>query len=270
MSLYNIIGEISEKQITKTETGDNRIFGVVVGIVAKNYDKDMPGRVCVTVPVRDRSANELQWARVAMPSSGKAWGQYFLPEVGDQVLLVFEEGNIEKPYVIGCIPKDSNKFLTKAVDESNQYKKITTKNGSTITFEDNKAGDGEKDKITIQTALGSHKILMDNENNKIAISGKDGSNKIEMNTESGEMRIIADQKLVIHVGQGVAITMKGESGEISVTANKLKVSASASLQLLSDGLLKLQGANTIVEASSLLKQSSSGMVTISGGPIKIG
>lgn len=46
MSIYDIIGEISEKQATKTETGDARIYGVVVGIVAKNYDKDMPGRVC--------------------------------------------------------------------------------------------------------------------------------------------------------------------------------------------------------------------------------
>ena len=104
MSLYDIIGEISEKQVTKTSTGDARISGVMVGIVAKNYDKDMPGRVCVTIPTRDKEANELQWARTAQPSSGTTWGHYFLPEVGDQVLLAFEGGNIEKPYIIGCIP----------------------------------------------------------------------------------------------------------------------------------------------------------------------
>ena len=110
MGLFDVIDEITEKQIVKTETGDNRIFGVMTGIVAKNYDKDMPGRICVTIPVRDNDANELKWARMVMPSSGKSWGHYFLPEVGDQVLLVFEQGNIEKPYVIGCIPKDNNKY----------------------------------------------------------------------------------------------------------------------------------------------------------------
>ena len=60
MGLFDVIDQIAENQIMKTETGDNRIFGVVVGVVAKNYDKDMPGRVCVTIPVRDKDANELQ------------------------------------------------------------------------------------------------------------------------------------------------------------------------------------------------------------------
>ena len=66
MSLYDMMEEISEKQVTKTETGDTRISGVVVGVVAKNYDKDMPGRVCVTIPTRDDRANELQWARARL------------------------------------------------------------------------------------------------------------------------------------------------------------------------------------------------------------
>lgn len=65
MGLYDIMDEIAAKQVTKSETGDNRILGVVVGIVAKNYDQKMPGRICVQVPVRDDEANELQWARLA-------------------------------------------------------------------------------------------------------------------------------------------------------------------------------------------------------------
>lgn len=138
MGLYDVIDNIAEKQVMKTDTGDNRILGVVIGQIVKNYDKDMPGRVCVAVPVRDQSANELQWVRVAMPSGGSGWGHYFLPEAGDQVLLAFEQGNIEKPYVIGCIPKDSDQILKKSVDEDNQYKKIVTRNGNTLYFEDNK------------------------------------------------------------------------------------------------------------------------------------
>ena len=56
MGLYDIMDEIAAKQVTKSETGDNRIFGVVVGIVAKKFDQKMPGRVCVQVPVRDDNA----------------------------------------------------------------------------------------------------------------------------------------------------------------------------------------------------------------------
>ena len=100
----------------------------------------MPGRVCVTIPTRDEKANELQWARQVVPGSGKNWGYYFLPEVGDQVLLAFEGGNIEKPYIIGCVPKDDSQLLSKTVDENNQYKRIMTKNGNAVIFEDNKDG----------------------------------------------------------------------------------------------------------------------------------
>lgn len=101
MGFYDIMDEIAQKSVTKTETGDNRIFGVLVGVVVKNYDEKMPGRVCVRIPVRDKEANELQWARVAFASGGKSWGSYFIPEVDDEVLLVFEQGLIDKPYIIG-------------------------------------------------------------------------------------------------------------------------------------------------------------------------
>ena len=56
MSLYDVIDEITERQATKTETGDTRVYGVMVGIVAMNYHPDMGGRICVTIPARDEGA----------------------------------------------------------------------------------------------------------------------------------------------------------------------------------------------------------------------
>ena len=147
MGWYDIIDDIAQRQLAKTELGDNRLNGVTVGIVAKKYSKEMPGRICVQIPVRDREANILQWARIAAPSAGKKWGTFFLPELGDQVLLAFEEGNIDKPYVIGCVQGDSGSFLGRVADEDNQYKCIATKNGNQILFEDNKEGEGDKDKL---------------------------------------------------------------------------------------------------------------------------
>ena len=87
--------------------------------------------------------------------------------------------------------------MKKALDQNNQYKKITTKNGSTITFEDNAQGEGTKDKITIQTAKESHTILMDNENNKIVVKDKENKNFIEMKTQTGHMTIQAEKKLTL-------------------------------------------------------------------------
>ena len=270
MGLFDVIDQIAENQIMKTETGDNRIFGVMVGTVAKNYDKDMPGRVCVTIPVRDKEANELQWARVAMPSHGKSWGMYFQPEIGDQVLLAFEQGNIEKPYVIGCVPKDSNTFLKGAFDRDNQNKKIVTKNGNSILFEDNAQGEGTKDKITIQTAGQSHSVLLDNENNKIVVKDKENQNFIEMKTQTGNIKIQAQSKLVIQVGENIKLTMNGNTGGVTLECSKLTMKTTGNTTIEATGSMKATGATVTLDATSMLKATSSGAAIIGGTPIKIG
>ena len=273
MSLYDIIEEINDRQITKTETGDTRIIGVMVGIVAKNYHPNMGGRVCVTIPTRDDTANELQWARVAMPSSGKKWGHYFLPEIGDQVLLAFEGGNIERPYMIGCLPLDNNQFLTGSVDSGNQYKRIVTKHGSAITFEDSTiASDGSQDKITISTAGESHTIRLDNAGSKISITDKGGKNKIEISTldGNGAMNIKAANSLTIEVGSTIKLTLNGDSGSVKISAQQITLEGSNKVGLSSDGMVQVEGAQVTEKASAMYKQESGGMFSISGTPVRIG
>lgn len=270
MALFDVFDAVSEKQVTKTEYGDERIYGIVVGIAAENYTQEMPGRLCVTVPVRDTDANRLKWAKVAMPYTGPEWGIYFLPEKGDQVLLVFEDGNIEKPYVIGCIPKDRDKFLKSSANEHNQIKQIQTRNGSRITFWDDENEDGAKDKITVATAQNEHRIDIDNEADKIAVYDKEKHCLVEMSTEKGIMRIHAEQKLEITVGDSIKVTMNGESGKVQIEAEKISASASSNIKIEADGNLIISGRQVSMEATSLLKHESSGMLSLSGKPVKLG
>ncbi len=273
MALYDIIDEISARQVTKTETGDNRMTGVTLGIVAKNYDKDMGGRVCVTIPTRDQKANELKWARVVQPSGGSGWGHYFLPEVGDQVLLAFEGGNIEHPYVVGCIPKDKDKFLSQSVDKDNRTKRIVTKHGSMISFDDSPDDKkGAKDKITIQTADKAHTVLLDNDAKKIRVSDKKGENFIEIKTEegSGSIMIKAKSKVTIQVGDSVKLILNGESGAVKLEANQFTVEAGNQVAFKSNGMVKVEGGTVAISASSALKAESGGAVKIGGAPISIG
>lgn len=273
MSLYDIIDDITERQSAKTETGDTRVYGVMVGIVAKNYHPQMGGRLCVTIPTRDGEANELQWARLSMPSSGQKWGHYFLPEVGDQVLLAFEGGNIERPYVIGSVPKDNNNFLTGSVDSANQYKRIVTKHGTSITFEDSSAAeDGAMDKLTLQTAKGSHTLLLDNAGSTIKLTDKDGANSIVISTAEGRgtITIQAANSLTIQVGQTIKVSMNGDSGAVSITAQTVSIEAANRLVAKTDGMLSLEGAQIAENASAMHKIESGGMVKIGGSPIKLG
>lgn len=269
MGWYDIIDDIAQKQITKTDLGDNRMNGVTIGIVAKKYSKDMPGRVCVQIPVRDDEANVLQWARVAMPFAGKKWGMYFLPEIGDQVLLAFEEGNIAKPYIIGCVHSDNNSFVGKMADEDNQLKCITSKNGNSILFEDNREGEGEKDKITIQTSKEMCKVILDNENQNILVSDKDKKNCMEMKLDTGEIKVKSEKKLTLEIGD-IKVILNGENGKISIDCNKFTLKASDGIKLETDNKASIKAGSASVEGSSSLKLSSGNSAVLEGSLIKIG
>ena len=286
MGLYDIIDEITQRQVTKTETGDNRVWGVTVGLVAKNFDPNstaaggsnsgadaMDGRVCVTIPTRDENANELKWARVAMPSSGSKWGHYFLPEVGDQVLLAFEGGNIEKPYVIGCIPRTSDKFLKDSVDKDNQFKRIVTRHGTSIVFEDNaRDEEGGKDKLTLETAGKRLQILMDNENEKIRIGDKAKEDYLELYTKegSGTLTVHVKSKITIQVGDKITVTLNGESGAVSVQADSIRLEGSNGVSAKSDSAVKLEAPQIAANASSALKLESAGTAAVSGSTVSVG
>ena len=286
MGLYDIINEITEHQVTKTETGDNRIWGVMVGLVAQNFDPNsssaggtnsgedaMDGRVCVIIPTRDENANQLKWARVAMPSGGSKWGHYFLPEVGDQVLLAFEGGNIEKPYVIGCIQKTADKFLKDSVDKDNQYKRIVTKHGSNIVFEDNSMDEnGLKDKITIETAQQKLQIKMDNENEKIRIGDKAKEDFMEMYTKegAGTLTIQIKSKITIKVGDKITMTLNGESGAVSIQADTIALEGTNRVTAKSDSSIKMEAAQIDASANSSLKLESSGAAKLAGSTVTVG
>jgi uncharacterized protein involved in type VI secretion and phage assembly len=270
MPLFDIFDEVAQKQIEKTDLGENRMLGLYLGKVTSNYDKDLPGMVRVSILARDYDQEKQVWARMTYPYNGSNWGEYFFPEVGDQVLVAFENGNIARPYVIGSVPKTADKFAKGCIDENNINKKIQTKNGNYIAFVDCKEGDGSKDKITIATSTDAHQIELNNENKQIVITDKAKDNQIVMKTENGQMEIKAKTKLTIKVGDNIELTMNGNSGSVLLKCTKLKVEASNQVQIAANNNTKLEGGNVSVTGNSMLKLESSGPVNVSGTPIKLG
>lgn len=270
MAIFDIFEEISEKAVTKSETGDPRIFGVVLGEVVNCYSETMPGRVCVAIHVRDAEANVLRWARVAFPSFGSDWGCYFLPEIGDQVLVAFDQGVIDEPYVIGCVAKDTSAYLRKVKNIMNTHKRITTKHGNSITFEDEIVGEGTNDSMRIFTAGEGHEITLDNARKKITIQDKDKNCQIEMGTLRGDVTIKAAHKLTIKVGETISVTLNGESGKITIDASSLAATTTGKMTLDGGGKAQFNGASVTVESQGMLSLNSAGMVKVEGKPIKLG
>src|SRR4051794_11476852 len=89
--------------------------GVAVAVVRENKDNSGLGRVQVSYPWYSQPRASY-WARVALPMSGKERGVYFIPEVGDEVLVAFERGDLRFPYVVGCLWNGVDKSPTTNAD----------------------------------------------------------------------------------------------------------------------------------------------------------
>ena len=77
-----------------------QISGVVPAVVTNAKDPDQLGRVKIKLPWLADSY-ESWWARTVQPGAGKDRGAAILPEVGDEVLVAFAQGDLEHPYVLG-------------------------------------------------------------------------------------------------------------------------------------------------------------------------
>ncbi|MFH9655764.1 VgrG-related protein [Streptomyces anulatus] len=78
--------------------GGSRCAGLVSGTVTDTQDPEGSGRVKVRFPwLSDEYASD--WARTAQ-SGGTGGGEAFIPEVGDEVLVGFEHGHLDRPYVL--------------------------------------------------------------------------------------------------------------------------------------------------------------------------
>lgn len=273
MAVFDIIHEISEKQAVKSPLGAQRMFGVSVGIVLENYSESIPGRLKVRIPVRDKNdqeQHELKWARLALLYGGGDRGVYFMPEKDDQVLIIFEDGNIEKPYIIGAVPREKDKVWKQAVTAENSVKEIRTRNGSRLCFSDD-TDEGKSDRIILETGGETrHTLTLDNGKKQITLSDKEGNCTVTMASEQGKITVHAAKKLELTVGDQISIKMNGESGAVTVEAAKVHVKSQKSIRLEADGSLGISGKQAKIEGVSSLKCESGGMFVAQGKPVKIG
>ena len=82
------------------EPDDRRITGVCAAMVISNLDSTGEGRVQLQIPWLP---GYMPWARVSVPMAGMARGMYFIPQIGDEVLVAFSQGDVREPYVIGSL-----------------------------------------------------------------------------------------------------------------------------------------------------------------------
>lgn len=200
---------------------DSHIYGVVIAVVTGNQDPEGLGRIKINFPWRGEK-DESYWARIACPMAGNERGMVFYPEVDDEVLVAFEHGDINQPYVIGSLWNGKDKPPETNSDGKNNIRKIKSRSGHEIIFNDDDTA--MKEKIEIHTK-GKHKIVLDDSSGqeKIEIIDKTGSNKI----------IIDSVKNSINIESAMELKIKG---------NIVEIEGTTSLTLKSSAVLTIQGS----------------------------
>jgi uncharacterized protein involved in type VI secretion and phage assembly len=208
------------------ETGaghDSNRYGVEVGIVTNVKDPNKLGRIKVQLP-RLPGGPETDWARVAQPAAGAGRGFYWLPEVGDEVLIAFELGQANCPYVLGALWNGKDKPMDGAYADDNTTRMIQTKSGHKIVLCD-KSGE---EKIVIADKSGNRTITFDVKAKKFLVEAKEG-----------DIELHAEKKIVLDCEDLEIKTSK--TTKLDVGSNfDLKVGGDASIK--ADGNLKIKAS----------------------------
>lgn len=194
---------------TALEAGGH-VKGVCVAVVSDNQDDSGQHRVKVSYPWHS-DPQQSHWARVATPMAGRERGLCFLPEVGDEVLVAFERGDLRFPYVIGALWNGQERAPLSNADGRNDRRVIRTRKGHELVFDDG-------DKGLVQLRLNDGKQLSIDDD---GVRLEDGQgNQLHIASAGGGVTLEATGTL----------RLKGATVEIEASGT-LNVKASATLSL---------------------------------------
>ena len=150
-----------EKAITRDQRLSDDLgglfYGVYTGTVTDNHDPAQRGRIKITLPwLTDQDAPEL-WARHAVLSAGPDHGSWFLPEIGAEVLVAFEAGDVSRPYVVGALWNGVDRPPETSDKPDYDTQVLSTSRGTRIVFDENADGGT----LRLETAGGQRVQLTD-------------------------------------------------------------------------------------------------------------
>jgi uncharacterized protein involved in type VI secretion and phage assembly len=198
--IYDLASVFAE-QIRTAESEAYRVYEPMIAIVTDNKDPDKLGRVRIKFPdLSDQ--DKTWWAPIVMLGAGKNRGWFFIPEKDDEVLVLFEHGDMNRPLVVGSLWNGKDKPPDKN-GGGNPRRMIKSRAGSKITFDD------EKNSITIEDGGGKGVITFDAEKNKITIEAKKGDVCFQAPTgditiNAKEIEMTATKSIEIHAGSNMS------------------------------------------------------------------
>ncbi|MBB1487164.1 type VI secretion system tip protein VgrG [Oceanospirillum sediminis] len=224
------------------------VEGLQIGVVKKlDGDPEEQNRIQVSVPVL-QAETEGVWARLATYYASSEFGNFFIPEPGDEVVLGYFNNNPSEPVILGSLYSSKNK-PPYTIESENDTKAIVTRSKLKIEF-------NEKDKITTIITPGENKIVISDKDQSILLQDQN-DNKVEL----------ASGGITLDTPKDIKASAKGD----------ISLEATGKISLSSKGDMSLDGMNVKVTAkaaltakgSSTAEFSASGQTTVKGAMVAI-
>jgi phage protein D/phage baseplate assembly protein gpV len=231
--------------------------GIVIGKVSDAADPQKAGRVRLMFPwLSDDFVSD--WARTVQPGAGKDRGWQVLPEVGDEVLVGFEQGDFDRPNVLGGL-----------------YNGVDTMKAGPVDLVD--GGTGRINRRSMVSRLG-HRVDLVDASGKEAVQINTGDDKLKlvMDQAGTTITLHADGKVSIEGSQGITIDSAGANIDLKGAKISLKATSGVTVDggggavdVKAGGQLSLTGVSAKLEGSGTTEVKGGAMCSISAAMVKI-
>ena len=224
------------------------VEGLQVGIVKQlDEDPESQHRVLVSLPLL-KAETEGVWARLIQPYASAGFGHFFIPEIGDEVVLGYFNNDPGHPVILGSLYSQKN-APPEELTADNFIKTWVTKSQLKIRFDDDK-------KILTFETPGGHSFVMDDDQQSVTL------------TDSNNNVVTLDSS-------GISLSSPGDI-ELKADGN-VKLTAGANVEGNATGDVKLSGMNADISANTAFSAqgnasaevSASGNTTIKGAMVMI-
>ena len=237
---------------------DNRLVGVVVAQVSDVNDPQGYGRVKLTYPwLSDTYVSD--WARTVQPGAGRDRGTMVVPEVGDEVLAAFEQGDIRRPYVVGGL-----------------YNGVDTPKAGPIDLVD--SGSGEINRRSFVSRCGHRLDFLDQAGKTEGVTIRTGDDKLQllMDATGTKLTVHSDGTVLVEAKQGVTVdaaasTVELRGGDIKLTGkNGVTIDGGGgAVKVTAGSELSLTGVSAKLEGSAQAEVKGGATCSISAGLVRI-
>lgn len=213
----------------------------ITGKVTSNQDPEALGRLKVNLDGFPTPI-ETPWLRQLVPHGSSNSGFIFLPEEGDEVVLLApvanEDGGVahlSSMLVLGAVynGKKKPKYVSPGDLKDNNFKQIQTKSGNAVVFSDKS---------------GSEQVLIQSKSKATSVDVSGGTKKVTVAANGAKIIVEGAVKVTASAGKGIEITA-GPGGSVKVSGTQVVLQGQAGVQVKAAGPVKIQGATVDIQGA---------------------